>query len=59
VRQHKGEKLGVVQINVQDALKAVVRSQMATAASKSAVRSPVKNGAQDTVVDKVKNFFGL
>ena len=54
-----GQKLGVAQSTSQAARKAVVRSQMATAASKSAVSSAVKNGAQNTVVDKVKSFFGL
>lgn len=52
-------KLGAAQLTAQAARKAVVRSQMATAASKSAVSSAIKNGAQNTVVDKVKSFFGL
>jgi len=52
-------KLNVAQSTSQAARKAVVRSQMATAASQSAVSSAVKNGAQNTVVDKVKNFFGF
>ena len=54
-----GKKLGLAQSTSQASRIAVVRSQKATAASKSAVSSALKNGAQNTVIDEVKNFFVL